>query len=132
MLITKRRDEAKFRYGNGGFEGAGNLEGLGFYLDTSTQTLYTNEAGQRAGLGTGFIAPYAFIQVQLVALPSGAVLASQAITDYKMVGSGAAEPGGAEPWAAMSAAAKTRAVAGLVQSSVTKAVGEVMATAGNR
>lgn len=132
VLITKRRDEAKFRYGNGGFEGAGNLEGLGFYLDTSTQTSYVNEGGQRANQGTGFIAPYAFIQVQLVAFPSGKLLAAKPVTDYQMVGAGVVEQGTTEPWNAMSAAAKARAVATLVLASVTKATGEVMAAAGER
>jgi hypothetical protein len=132
LLITKRRDEAKFRYGNGGYEGAGNLEGLGFYLDTSTQTSYVTDSGQRANQGTGFIAPYAFIQVQLVAFPSGKLLGAKAVTDYQMVGAGVVEQGTSEPWSAMSATAKARAVATLVLASVTKATGEVMAAAGNR
>jgi len=127
VLITKHREEALFRFADRNNEGAGTLEGLGFYLDTTVETYnYNPKTGDRSKSGIGFIAPYAFVTVQVAEFPSGRVLGRKSVADYQMVGSGNSESDVSQPWQAMTAAQKARAVAKVVESAVGKAADEVL------
>ena len=107
VLITKHREDALFRFHNRESEGAGSLEGLGFYLDTTVETYnYNAKTGDRSKSGVGFIAPYAFLAVQLAEFPSGRVLGRKSVAEYQMVGSGNSETDVSQPWQAMTAAQK--------------------------
>lgn len=130
VLITKHREDALFRFNNRESEGAGTLEGLGFYLDTTVETYnYNAKTGDRSKSGVGFIAPYAFVTVQVAEFPSAKVLGRKSVADYQMVGSGNSETDVSQPWQAMTAAQKARAVARVVESSVAKAADEVLRVA---
>ena len=69
ILVSKHRGEARLRVADGNI-GSGTLEGLGFYLDSTTRMRNT-----RSGeMSHGFIAPFAYMRVSLVDLATGAVL----------------------------------------------------------
>ena len=61
VLVTKRRDDAKFRIVTGTI-GSGKISGLGFYIDPFTRMEQTS-----TGESTfGFLGPYAYIDVTIV------------------------------------------------------------------
>jgi hypothetical protein len=123
VLVGKRRDDASFMFANGTYDGAGKLEGLGFYLDGtwSTQTVDPKTGATSEG-GVGFIAPFAYMEVTLVDIPSCRVLGKKKVAAYYMAGSGRAEQDIGEPWRALTSADKVRLINQLVTRDVAASV----------
>ncbi len=123
VLVGKRRDDASFKFADGTYDGAGKLEGLGFYLD-GTWSTYTVDpkTGTRSQGGKGFIAPFAFMEVTLVDIPSYRVIGKKKVAAYYMAGAGRAEQDIGEPWRALTSADKVRLINQLVARDVAAAV----------
>lgn len=131
MLIGKRRDDASFMFAGGTYDGAGKLEGLGFYLDGSWRTHTVDpKTGATSQGGIGFIAPFAFMEVTLVDFPSCRVLGKKKVAAYYMAGSGRAEQDIGEPWRALTSADKVRLINQLVTRDVAVAVKGLVAGIG--
>jgi hypothetical protein len=73
ILVTKRRGEARFTTVNGTIGGGGSISGLGFYLDNETRM--GNVDSKREGVG--FLAPFSYLMVTLLDLPTMQVIRSK-------------------------------------------------------
>jgi hypothetical protein len=127
VLILKHREDALFKFASGTRDGAGKLEGLGFYVDGTWATRTYDEDSGTYRIGQGFIAPYAYISVTTVDFPSGVVRGRKNMTGSFMAGAGGAERDIGEPWNALSSADKVRLVNRLVEREVDAAVAELFA-----
>ncbi|MBL8521490.1 MAG: hypothetical protein JNK75_12605 [Betaproteobacteria bacterium] len=128
VLVLKRRDEANLMLRNWGdsFE-TGKLEGLGFYLDSTTNTATIHsETGQRTVSGIGFIAPFVYVDVMVLDTASLKVLGRRAITAASIATAGRAGQDIGEPWNALSSADKVRYVSQLIEREVTKVTLELI------
>lgn len=115
VLIQPARGEAKLQMWRQA-TGAGQLEGLGFYVDTMMDV----ERSDNNEPAAGFVAPYAYFDMYLVDV---ATLDLQA--EHRARASIAvAEPGsqGTDPWTALSAQRKVEIVRGLLQTEIDKAL----------
>ena len=131
VLVGKHRGDASFKFASGVFDGAGKLEGLGFYLDGTWKTYAVDpKTGARSQAGKGFIAPFAFMEVTLVDILSYRVLGKKKVAAYYMAGSGRAEQDIGEPWSALTSADKVRLVNKLVEREVAAAVQGLVAGTG--
>lgn len=127
VLILKYREDALFKFATGTRDGAGKLEGLGFYVDGTWATRTLDEESNTYRIGQGFIAPYAYISVTLADFPSGVIRGRRNMTGSFMAGAGRAERDIGEPWNALSSADKVRLVNRLVEREVGAAVEELIA-----
>lgn len=127
VLILKHREDALFKFATGTRDGAGKLEGLGFYVDGTWATRTLDEENGTYRIGQGFIAPYAYISVTLADFPSGVIRGRRNMTGSFMAGAGRAERDIGEPWNALSSADKVRLVNRLVEREVGAAVEELIA-----
>lgn len=115
LLIQPARGEARLQMVRG-VTGSGQLEGLGFYVDTAleVQRVDTNE------WTVGFLAPYAYFDIFLVEV---ATLDLQ--SDYRARASVAVSaPGrqGVNPWEALSAERKIEVLKQLTKDEIDKAL----------
>ncbi|MCE4557142.1 hypothetical protein [Pelomonas cellulosilytica] len=117
VLIQPARAEAKLQMYRS-MTGAGQLEGLGFYIDT----MVTVERADSNEVGEGFLAPYAYFDVYLVDV---ATLDLQA-AHLARASIALADPGhqGTDPWKALSSERKVEVVRHLIQTEVQAAVHE--------
>jgi hypothetical protein len=119
VLVTKHRAQAKIALVDGKV-GSGLLEGLGFYIDPGM--IVTN---RETGIRTeGFIAPYAYLVVSLVELPSGRVLARSVVTET--ASASAVAQASFTPWVTLTADQKVGMLDGLIKAGVQRAVPEVL------
>lgn len=117
ILITKHRDAAQFDFTNA-IDGAGMLEGLGFYLDGATETL----TGDTREAGRGYIAPFVYARVTLVDVKTSTVLKKQSIKATMPISSARAQQNPASPWSALSSAEKVSAINRLIQREMARVV----------
>ncbi len=127
VLIGKLRDDAQVTADSGMIDGAGKLEGLGFYLDGTWESVQNNENTGASQAGRGFIAPYTYLQLSLVDFPSGRLLGRRSIKASQAVGSGRAQQSTDDPWSALNAAEKVRMINALIDGEVGKAMAALMA-----
>ncbi len=114
ILIAKHRDETKIQLANIA-DGAGRLEGLGFFLDGSTETRNV-ETGQ---VGRGYISPFAYFRVTLIELPSRKIISRRNITASMPFTSGRA-PAGDDPWTALTPTEKVQAIEVLIKREIAR------------
>ncbi|MBL8515028.1 MAG: hypothetical protein JNJ55_13635 [Betaproteobacteria bacterium] len=128
LLVLKRRDDANFLFArSGNYADGGKLEGLGFFVDGTMQVnTYDDKTNERTAAGTGFIAPYVYVEVILLETSSQRVLGRRQVSASRMVGSGRAGQDIGEPWNALSSADKVRHVSQLIEREVTKATLEIV------
>ena len=117
VLATKHRGPARLQVSDGAL-GDGVLEGLGFYVDP-TRPMEHLTAGQRS---EGFIAPYAYFQLTLVDLESGAVLAQRTAMESRS----AASQNVLTPWQALTAEQKAAMLETLIKEGAARAVPVVL------
>ena len=117
ILITKHRDDAQFEFTNA-IEGAGMLEGLGFYLNgvTATRRADTGETGR------GYIAPFVYAKVTLVDVQTSKVIKKQMIKASMTISSARVQESLASPWSALSSAEKVSAINRLIQREMARVV----------
>jgi hypothetical protein len=120
VVVGKFRGDARLRVANGTL-GSGKLTGLGFYLDPFRHL--RNSAGET---GRGFVAPFAYVQVTLVDLRTGAVVRST--SDEETVTRANAGPDASlDPWDALTSAQKVRILQNELGRAVQKTVPRVVA-----
>jgi hypothetical protein len=105
ILIRKHRGDAAMRM-QVQYVGSGKLEGVGFYVDPTlpTRNLETNE------IGSGFLAPFAYIKVTLVDANSMAVIREQTVEESATMLTGKS----LNPLDALTPAQKTAALRSLI------------------
>lgn len=100
VLINRRSAEAGFQAADTKV-GKGRIEGLGFYVERTTP-MRNSETNETAA---GFLATYVYINVSLVDLRDGRVLATKPVTDARLdIAQISAESG--HPWDSVSNADK--------------------------
>ena len=117
ILITKHRDEAQIQF-VGTSDGAGLVEGLGFYVDGATGT----RSGDTGEAGRGFIAPFVYARVTLIDVQTSKVIKRQTIKASMAISSARAQNDLTSPWAALSSAEKVSAINRLIQREMARVV----------
>lgn len=116
LTVTKHKAMNNARLRDGELFGAGQLEGLGFYIDPTIEV-------QRIGTperALGIIAPYLYIELRLVDLGALEVRAVQAITASTTVAA-SNNPEGTDAWGALTAEEKMTALQRLIRRHVAEA-----------
>lgn len=109
ILVTKHKSDTKFAVLDQSL-GSGKLEGLGFYIDRF-KSLRHVDGGE---VVKGYLAPFAYLRVSLIDVPTLTVVAQQPVTAGTIVaprGSSA----GADPWDAVTPIQKLQALERLVK-----------------
>ncbi len=114
ILIAKHRDETKIQLTNIA-DGAGRLEGLGFFLDGSTET----RDAETGHTGRGYISPYAYFRLTLIELPSRKIISRRNITATMPFTSGRAASGD-DPWTALTPTEKVQAIEALIKREIAR------------
>jgi len=120
VLITKHRSDAKLRLMYQ-YAGSGKIEGLGFYLDA---TLRTTRPDTHA-VGTGFMAPFAYIKLMLVDAKTMAVIRERN-ADESVALSIAYAPGSLRPADVLTGAQKVAALQRLISKGITGAMPDLL------
>jgi hypothetical protein len=113
ILVSKHRGEARLRTAHS-LTGSGKLEGLGFYLDSTTRMRNT-ETGE---MSQGFIAPFAYMRLSLIDLASGGVLREETVLASTTVASQKADA----TWQILTAEEKARILRGVIRREVDRVV----------
>ncbi len=120
LLIQAQRSPSMLKARNASL-GSGYLEGLGFYIDRELK-MRRSDNGQ---VGVGFLAPYAYIKLQLINLASGETEREQVMTASGTI-SAAKNPEGDDPWNALDAAQKMAAIRRLLRGELNRALPELL------
>jgi len=115
VLFTKARREAKMQVYEQAL-GNGMAEGVGFYVDPSTEIIIRDQQ-QNA---TGFVSAYAFFDVALVDLSKGVIIGEQRVAANRTTA--APNTIATEVWSGISGAEKMRMLQGILREEVARAV----------
>jgi hypothetical protein len=115
VLFTKARREAKMQVYEQAL-GNGTVEGVGFYVDPSTEVLIRDKQ-QNA---TGFVSAYAYFDVALVDLAKGAIVGEQRVAANRTTA--APNSVATEVWSGISGAEKMRMLQGILREEVARTV----------
>ena len=108
VLVTKHHGQARLQVADG-FIGSGKLSGLGYYLDTNQQ-LETRDTQMHS---VGYLAPFVYVDVNLVDVATGTLLKRATIaTGYVIGSSNRAEA--VHPWDALSSQEKVATLKSLL------------------
>jgi len=120
ILVTKHRSDTRIALRDEAL-GSGKLEGLGFYIDRTAFLRHT-ESGD---IAEGFMAPFAYLRISLIDVPTMTVVAHQPSTASAMVapiGSSA----GADPSDAVTPMQKLQALERLVKDAIGAALPQLL------
>jgi len=121
LLVTKYRGAAHIRL-KSSITGSGNLEGMGFYVDTQ---LPIRDADSDR-LGRGYIAPYAYIEATLIDVASGTVLRQSRIAEgYSLAAARSKDD--SDAWSVLTPRQKIDTLRRLLDRQLRKAVPELFA-----
>lgn len=121
LLISKYRAEARLKVRNGTI-GSGRLYGLGFYIDSGKRMIQTDTSES----GRGFVAPFAYVTASLIDLHTGTVVRSESVSD-SVTRANTGPSTSLNPWDAMTADQKIRALDFVVRRALQWAVPRVVA-----
>lgn len=121
LIITRHRGPINVSTGSHIDVGRGNVEGVGFYMDT----LYQMQNTSTGALSTGLLAPYTQLRFTLMDAQSGELLGTYEVRESFAYGSREQKPG-AEPWTFMPTEEKVGILRRMVESGVTRGVQEVL------
>ena len=121
LLITRHRGEASFPLLNGFSIGRGNVEGVGYYVDSTTEmkNLITGRPS------TGFLGAYVMLRLLLVDARSGDVVGSQDVRIGE-VHAGRNDTEAANIWNALDPREKVEVLRRMVEQSVTRVMPAVL------
>jgi len=122
MIITRNRGAMGARTSDGDNIGRGQVDGIGFYMDT----LYTIENTSTGALSAGLLAPYIQVKVQLMDVMSGDIVASYDIRDAFTYGAPDTQVR-ADPWSFMPIEDKIKVLRNLVEQGMKRAMPELLA-----
>lgn len=122
LALMKQRGVAKLRLADTAI-GLGMLEGLGFYIDTESETITKGTQESHKGV----LAPYAYVRLLYVDAKGVRLLGSEIAQDSTSVTLPAGTLG--HPWDALTPDAKATALSTLVEGAVSRLVPALMAPA---
>jgi len=115
VLFTKARREAKMQVYEQAL-GNGTAEGVGFYVDPSTEVLIRDQQVN----ATGFVSAYAFFDVALVDLSKGAIVGEQRVSANRTTA--APNTVATEVWSGITGAQKMQMLQGILREEVARTV----------
>ena len=122
LLITKERDNARFKLTNG-YAGKGSLEGIGFYIDDTTR-FHDSETSDSS---QGMLGPFVYVKVRLLdAATLKPVRQIRAIVSTILVRPSAL-PNAMEMWTSMASAKKVEHIEDLLDKAMKEAIAPVLA-----
>ncbi len=121
LLITKQRDFAQFQLANGA-AGTGQLEGLGFYIDDTTEfrTLNTMESS------SGMVGPFAYLKVRLLDARTLALVSQAKANKSVIISPPSAKSRAIDVWTSMPNAKKMDYLKGLLDEAVDEAIAPLL------
>jgi hypothetical protein len=120
ILVTKHKADTDIGI-HGEVIGSGKLEGLGFYVDRS-KFLRHIESGD---IVKGYLAPFAYLRVSLIDVPTMTVVAQQPVTASTIVAPRGPNAG-ADPWEAVTPIEKLQALERLVKEAIDTALPQLL------
>jgi hypothetical protein len=120
VLFTKVRSEARMQLRDATL-GSGMIEGVGFYVDPATEI----KLGGTGESATGFVGAFAYFQVSVIDLATGAVVRAERVTASRT--RSAANTKAADVWTGISGQEKMRTLQDLVRDEVARTVPKVAA-----
>jgi hypothetical protein len=123
LLITRSRGTIDARTGDGVGIGRGNVDGIGFYIDT----LYTIRNSNTGALSTGLLAPYLQLRLTLMDAQSGDIVATYDVRDGYAYGNEETQAA-ADPWNFMPAAEKVVRLRKLLEQGMARGMAQVLGT----
>ncbi len=121
LLITRHRGEASFPVLNGFSIGRGSVEGVGYYVDNSTEM--KNRTTGKAS--TGFLGAFVMLRLQLMDAQSGQILGSQDVRVGE-IHAGRNDSEAANIWTALSPREKVEVLRRLVEQNVARVLPAVL------
>ncbi|MEY3253472.1 MAG: hypothetical protein RL227_2445 [Pseudomonadota bacterium] len=121
VIVTRNRGAMSARTGDGNSIGRGQVDGIGFYLDT----IYTMRNRETGALSPGLLAPYTHIKVQLMDAMSGDMVATYDIRDAIAYGSNDQQVK-ADPWNFMPIEEKVKVLRDMVEKGMKRAMPELL------
>jgi hypothetical protein len=121
LLVTRARGTMEARTGDNDAIGRGQVEGIGFFMDT----LYKMRNVTTGNISTGLLAPYVQIRLTLMDAQSGDIVAIQDIKDAFAYASRDAQPK-ADPWTFMPAEEKMKTLRGMVEEGIARGMVQVV------
>ena len=121
LLVLKARAPGRFQVGDATAE-AGALEGLGYYVDS---TLITHREAEFALATRGFLAPFAYVDLALVDLATGKVVARREAREAAP--QAATQSDSVDAWEAMPAPEKSGRLQELLRKEADTAVPALLA-----
>jgi hypothetical protein len=101
LLFSRWRGDANLQLRDNS-DGAGKLDGLGYYIDRSTRTRDT-----KTGLvGDGYLAPFAYFRISLIDVANGKVVGTREVQATTTISAGVARGGSTHPWDALTPSEK--------------------------
>jgi hypothetical protein len=122
VLVLKGRGTGRFEVDEGTAE-AGTLEGLGYYVDS---TLITRREAQFALATRGFLAPFAYVDLALVDLATGKVIARREARDAAPQAATASDS--VEAWETLAPEEKIARLQGLLRKEADTAIPALVAS----
>lgn len=123
LLLSRARAEAALRLASGSV-GSGMLEGIGFYVDTKFRT----RRGDTGESGTGFLAPFAYLDGALIDVATGTVERTSRATEGTVISAARATGTSTHPWSTLDPAQKVDALKRHIRRALEKIVPELLAT----
>jgi len=122
LLITGGRGEANFPVREGYSLGRGTVEGIGFYLDKTTEVRNPD-----TGLGSvGFLGPYVQIRLQLMEVESAEVVAQQDIRASRLA-AGRRDEDATNVWNALSPTEKVDTLREMIFANMERVLPQLLA-----
>lgn len=115
-MITKQRAQARLKFASSSV-GSGYLEGIGFYIDNSLNTIRVDTQEKSRGM----IAPYVYIKLALVDLASLQQIREQVIND-STTRSAAGHAEALDAWGAVTPEEKVSLLQELIRENVSAAI----------
>lgn len=120
VLVTKNRADIRLAIMDGDLSRPGRLQGVGLYVDRVTE-MKRVDTGEGS---VGFIAPFAYLRVSLIDVPTMTVLSTGAAAETLTV-STANNRDAVDPWGALSEAEKAEYLKKAVSIGVRNAMGRM-------
>lgn len=122
VLVTRGRGAIDARTADGYGIGRGQVEGIGFYVDT----LHTTQNKRTGVVVTGMLAPYVEIRLQLMDVQSGDIVSDYAVREAFAYGPADDKPH-PDPWAFMPEALKVKTLRGMVEDGMARGMQGLLA-----
>lgn len=127
LLITRHRGDARFPVNEGFSVGRGVVEGIGYYLDNTTE-LKNAETGLAS---TGFLGAYVMLRIQLMEVKSGDIIGSETLRVGRMF-AGRKDIEAENIWNALGPREKVDMLRSMVEENVERVLPGVLLAAGGR